>query len=249
MADLDRYVDDLLSGGRPSPDQVDPEDAAAARLAAELAAAGDPTAGLPDPAFVDQLRLRMRQADEGIAAVRAARPGAGLALGRLRLTRRDLLRGGIGAAAGLAAGALGVSVLRPSAPALFGDSTRPLVPRGEWLTVASLAELPAGSVARFSTSAFSGFLVNDAGSVHALSSVCTHMGCTLAYRPTYGDLRCPCHGASFDLYGRLANGPDRWSASGTYGGEPRAYPLQLPPLARPRVQVVGDQVQVWTIPA
>ena len=24
-------------------------------------------------------------------------------------------------------------------------------------------------------------------------------------RPTDGDLRCPCHGASFDLQGRLAN--------------------------------------------
>lgn len=249
MADLDRYVDDLLSGARPLPDQVAVEDAAAARLAAELAAAGDPAAGRPDPAFVDQLRLRMRQADEGIAAVRAARPGAGIALGRLRLTRRDLLRGGIGAAAGLAAGALGVSVLRPAGPALFGDSTRPLVPSGEWVTVASLAELPPGSVARFSTAAFSGFLVNDAGLVHALSSVCTHMGCTLAYRPAPGDLRCPCHGASFDLTGRLANGPDRWSASGQYGGDGRAYPIQLPPLARPQVQVAGDAIQVSTISA
>ncbi len=249
MADLDRYVDDLLNGERPLPDQVEPEDAAAARLAAELAAASRPAAGLPDPAFVDQLRLRMRQADEGIAAVQAARPGAGIAFGRLRLTRRDLLRGGIGAAAGLAAGALGVSVLRPAAPALFGNSTRPLVAKGEWVTVASLAELPPGSVARFSTAAFSGFVVNDAGSVHALSSVCTHMGCTLAYRPAQGDLRCPCHGASFDLYGRLANGPDRWSASGASGGDTRAYPLQLPPLARPQVQMIGNEIQVWTIPA
>lgn len=249
MADLERYVDELLSGGRPRPGQVDPDDAAAAHLAAELAAAGNPTGGHPDPAFVDQLRLRMRQADQGIAAVLAARPGAGTALGRLRLTRRDLLRGGIGAAAGLAAGVVGLSVLRPGAPALFGDSTRPLVGRGEWVTVASLAELPAGSVARFSTAAFNGFLVNDAGAVQALSSVCTHMGCTLAYRPAQGDLRCPCHGASFDLAGKLANGPDRWSASGAYGSDPQAYPLQLPSLARPQVQVAGDEIQVWTIPA
>jgi len=249
MADLDRYVEELLSGGRPSPDQVEPEDAAAARLAAELVAASSPGAGHPDPAFVDQLRLRMRQADEGVAAVQAARPGQSGVLGRLRLTRRDLLRGGIGAAAGLAAGALGVSVLRPAAPALFGDSTRPLVPSGQWVTVASLAELPPGSVARFTTAAFSGFLVNDAGAVHALSSVCTHMGCTLSYRADAGDLRCPCHGASFDLSGRLANGPDRWSPSGATGSDTRAYPIQLPPLARPQVQVVGDEIQVWTIPA
>ena len=40
-----------------------------ARLAAELSAAAEPEHGTPDPAFIEQLRMRMRQADEGIAAV------------------------------------------------------------------------------------------------------------------------------------------------------------------------------------
>jgi nitrite reductase/ring-hydroxylating ferredoxin subunit len=245
--DLDRYVDELLAGGRPVPDRVASDDAAAARMAAELTAGSDPAAATPDPAFVDQLRLRMRQADEGIATVRDTGPGRAATLGRLRISRRDLLRGGLGAAAGLAAGALGISVLRRGAPPLFGDSDRPLVGDGEWVTVASVADLPPGAVQRFSTAAFDGFLVNHAGEVRALSSVCTHMGCTLAYRADYADLRCPCHGASFDLQGTLANGADRWTSSGAYGSDSAAYPLQLPPLARPLVQVSGDAIQVWSI--
>ena len=45
-----------------------------ARLAAELSAAADPGEGEPDPAFLDQLRLRMRHADQGIATVQEPLP-------------------------------------------------------------------------------------------------------------------------------------------------------------------------------
>ena len=89
-------------------------------------------------------------------------------------------------------------------------------------------------------------MVNDAGTIRALSSVCTHMGCTLAYRPASKDLRCPCHGASFDLSGHLANGSAGWSAGGGYQGDTAAYPLDLPPLVRPKVKVEGANVLVWT---
>ena len=51
-----------------------PDEGRMARLAAELAAVGDPRHGQPDPPFVEQLRLRMRDADAGIAAVRSASP-------------------------------------------------------------------------------------------------------------------------------------------------------------------------------
>jgi len=216
-----------------------------ARLAAELTAAGDPAGGNPDPAFVEQLRLRMRDADEGIAAVRAATPPAG----RLRITRRDLLRVGLGAAAGLAAGAAGISLLRPANRVPLVGNGRPLVREGEWVAVATLADLPAGAAVRFSTLAFDGFIVNDGGTIRALSSVCTHMGCTLAYRSEWQDLRCPCHGASFDLSGQLANGSDGWSAGSGYAGDARAYPIELPPLVQPEVKVSGDRVLVWTASA
>jgi nitrite reductase/ring-hydroxylating ferredoxin subunit len=246
---LDRFIDTLLEGGRPAPDGLVGEEAPTARLAAELAAAGDPTRGVPDPAFVEQLRLRMRDADAGITSVQGWALPAGAQLRRIRLTRRDLLRVGLGAAAGLAAGAGAISLLRPSARTPLAGNGRPLVRDGEWVAVATLAELPPGAAIRFSTVAFDGYVVNDAGTIRALSSVCTHMGCTLAYRPDWQDLRCPCHGASFNLAGELANGRESWSSGSGNRGDEQAYPIDLPPLVRPQVKVSGESVLVWTAKA
>lgn len=239
-----RYLDALLEGGRPAPDEIAEDEGPMARLAAELTAAGDPRRGAPDPAFVEQLRLRMRDADAGIASVHDAAPP--VPIHRVRVSRRDLLRVGLGAAAGLAAGAAGLSILRPANRVALVDPGRELVTNGEWVAVASTADLPVGAAVRFSTAAFDGYVVNDAGTIRALSSVCTHMGCTLKYRPERSDLRCPCHGASFDLSGLLANGSEGWSARGGYQGDDQAYPLDLPPLVRPRVKVSGGSVLVWT---
>ena len=239
-----RYLDALLEGTRPAPDEIAQDEGPVARLAAELTAAGDPRHGDPDPAFIEQLRLRMRDVDAGIAAVRGAAPP--VPIHRVRVSRRDLLRVGLGAAAGLAAGAAGLSILRPANRVALVDPGRELVRDGEWVAVATLADLPEGAAVRFSTVAFDGYVVNDAGTIRALSSVCTHMGCTLTYRPEAWDLRCPCHGASFDLSGHLANGRQGWSAGGGYQGDAQAYPLDLPPLVRPEVKVEGDSVLVWT---
>ena len=253
---FERYLDALLADGRPSPDDVaSADEAEMARLAAEIAGAVRPDGLEPDPAFVEQLRLRMRAADAGLATVQVpppvrdhvAEPGGRRAW---RLTRRQLLQGGIGAAAGLAAGLIGVAVAPRSpaaAPTLGGDDDL-VAGDGFWEEVASLADLPPGAAVRFSTAAFDGFVVNDAGEVRALSSVCTHMGCTLHYRPEWQDLRCPCHGASFDLAGHLANGRRTWREN-PYRGDARAYPIQLPDLVRPRVKVEDGAVLVWTAQA
>ena len=243
---LDQFIDTLLEGGRPAPDGMVGDEAPLARLAAEMAAAGDPASGEPDPAFVEQLRLRMRDADAGITTVEGWALPASARFHRIRLTRRDLLRVGLGAAAGLAAGAGAISILRPSAQEPLVGNGRPLVRDGEWVAVANLADLPPGAAVRFSTTAFDGYVVNDAGTIRALSSVCTHMGCTLSYRAEWQDLRCPCHGASFSLSGYLANGSEGWSDSGGYAGDTQAYPIDLPPLVRPKVKVSGDSVLVWT---
>ena len=257
---FERYLDALLGGERPSPDDVaSGDEAEMARLAAEMAGAvGSPEAD-PDPAFVEQLRMRMRAADEGLAAVHVTPPvrerdAAPVAEphGRRtwRLTRRQVLQGGLGAAAGLAAGLIGAMVTgnrRAEAPSLGGDDDL-VTGDGFWVAVARADELPPGSAMRFSTAAFDGFVVNDDGEVRALSSVCTHMGCTLQYRPEWQDLRCPCHDASFDLAGRLANGRRAWREA-PYRGDAHAYPIELPDLVRPRVRVEGGAILVWTAQA
>lgn len=253
---FDGYLEALLGDGRPSPETVgDLDEAEMARTAAELAAGVRPAdIAAPDRAFIEQLRLRMREADAGIEMVRIPPPvreqpqpgGAG----RWRLSRRQVLQAGMGAAAGLAAGLVGVA-LRTGAERTGGawDDEPLIAGEGFWTEVARVDEVPEGTALRFSTAAFDGFVVNDAGTIRALSSVCSHMGCTLHYRPDWQDLRCPCHGASFDLAGQLANGRRTWRSQGAYPGDARAYPLDLPDLARPRVKVEGDAILVWTAQA
>jgi nitrite reductase/ring-hydroxylating ferredoxin subunit len=264
MADHDRPIDDaadrfdayleaLLGDGRPSPEAVgDRDEAEMARMAAELAASARAGAS-PDPAFIEQLRLRMRQADAGIASVQRPppvreqpRPGG---TERWRLSRRQVLQAGLGAAAGMAAGVIGASLGSRATERSIGADDQLVAGEGFWTHVAGVADVPPGAAVRFSTAAFDGFVVNDAGTIRALSSVCTHMGCTLHFRPDWADLRCPCHGASFDLAGRLANGRTTWRSEGAYPGDAKAYPIELPDLVRPRVKVEDDSVWVWTAQA
>jgi len=253
---FDGYLDALLGDGRPSPEAVgDRDEAEMARMAAELAASAR-TGAAPDPAFLEQMRLRMRAADSGIDAVRVPPPVREAeavpadATRRWRLSRRQVLQAGLGAAAGMAAGVIGVSLTGGSRrPSTLGDDAPLVAGEGFWTEVARLDEVPPGSALRFSTAAFDGFVVNDEGTVRALSSVCTHMGCTLHFRPDWNDLRCPCHGASFDLAGRLANGRTKWRRDGAYPGDAQAYPLELPDLVRPEVKVESGAIWVWTAQA
>jgi len=41
----------------------------------------------------------------------------------------------------------------------------------------------------------------------ALSAVCTHLGCIVKYSASDKMLKCPCHGARYDLNGKVLGGP------------------------------------------
>lgn len=41
----------------------------------------------------------------------------------------------------------------------------------------------------------------------ALSKICTHQGCTVAYNHTDGNILCPCHSSRFTTAGAVLNGP------------------------------------------
>jgi len=69
-------------------------------------------------------------------------------------------------------------------------------------------------------------IVTDDGEYRALSAVCTHLGCTVQYRPDLHEIWCACHNGMYDLNGRNISGPP-----------PR-------PLEQFQVHVRGDEIIV-----
>ncbi len=62
---------------------------------------------------------------------------------------------------------------------------------------------------------FGTWLVRDAGGLFALSTVCTHLGCTPNWLQNENKFKCPCHGSGFRKTGVHFEGPaprplERW---------------------------------------
>lgn len=45
------------------------------------------------------------------------------------------------------------------------------------------------------------------GTFVALSAVCTHLGCVVAWQEQVGEFQCPCHGGRFSAEGQVLGGP------------------------------------------
>ena len=50
-------------------------------------------------------------------------------------------------------------------------------------------------------------VINTGDGFIALSSVCTHQGCQVAYNHGNGNLPCPCHGSIYSTAGSVLQGP------------------------------------------
>ena len=78
-----------------------------------------------------------------------------------------------------------------------------------WMVVAGQAkDFPpnSGKVFRFGNRP--GLLIRtSAGEFRAFSAVCTHLGCTVQYRPDLERIWCACHNGQFDIFGRNFAGP------------------------------------------
>ena len=85
----------------------------------------------------------------------------------------------------------GVTPTKTAQPALAAVSD---VLPGAPLDVSAVAGVPA-------------FLVRGGSSIRALSGVCTHAGCTVAWRQDQQHFVCPCHAGTYTLQGAVVSGP------------------------------------------
>jgi cytochrome b6-f complex iron-sulfur subunit len=108
-------------------------------------------------------------------------------------------------AAALAAGGAGTAAV------LAGLYAAPPPPRPgdepEEMDVGSAAEIEALGARTFRFGREPCVVVAAGGRFHALSTVCSHLGCLVAWVPASRQLDCPCHRASFDLEGNVLQGP------------------------------------------
>ena len=180
------FVDDLIHNRRPRRFNASPEEMQAVQGAAALRTS-QPGADLPSGDFIDRLGRQLRSQME-------APPAQG------SVTRRALLRtAGFAAAAGVAGAVIDRTIV--SQP--LGQQATLMPDHGTWRPVAALVDVPAGRAIRFSSGPVEGVVINDGGTVKAVSAVCTHQGCLLLLDAAAHRLRCPCHPTVFSVTGKL----------------------------------------------
>lgn len=91
-------------------------------------------------------------------------------------------------------------------PADGSGAIQPYV--SKWVAVATLAEVTPGKIKQFAAGGLQGVVFTLEGEIRALSSVCTHQGCTLVPEMP-NKLVCPCHPMSFNLTGAANPGEYR----------------------------------------
>lgn len=215
-----RFVDDLLHGRRPHRFTATPEEAEAMTAAAGLAAARLGS-DIPDKAALDRIHKRLAEAlDESRAFDR-------------RLSRRAWLYTAAAAAAAVVVGVGLDEVIRTREESGGAGGTATLLPdNGSWRPVAALAELPPGNAKQVSTANLDAVIINDGGTISAVSGVCTHLGCKLQPDDANRKLNCPCHQTSFS-----------WSGKVLY------YRLKAAPANLPTIpsRVNNDQVELYIV--
>jgi cytochrome b6-f complex iron-sulfur subunit len=89
-------------------------------------------------------------------------------------------------------------VVPPAATDMGGDS----------VVAAHVGELKANVAKIFKYGSRPGLLILGAdGEYRAMSATCTHLSCTVQYRPDTHQVWCACHNGVYDMAGRNVSGP------------------------------------------
>jgi cytochrome b6-f complex iron-sulfur subunit len=78
--------------------------------------------------------------------------------------------------------------------------------KGGMKPIASLANVPPGSVIPFRSGRFYLIRLEDGG-LMAISMICTHLGCVVNWDMIDNVFKCPCHASSFDKLGNVIKSP------------------------------------------
>jgi len=186
-----RFVDELLHGRRPHRFEASQEEAEAMTAAAGLSAARV-GADVPDQAALDRIHQRLAETlDENTVVDR-------------RLSRRAWLRTAGAAAAAVVVGVGLDEVVRNRQESGGAGGSATLLPdSGSWRPVAAVNEIPTGHAMQVSTASLDAVIINDAGTITAVSGVCTHLGCKLQPDDANRKLNCPCHQTAFSWSGKV----------------------------------------------
>ena len=123
---------------------------------------------------------------------------------RAILVRAGVVTMGVAAAGVLAACSSGSSTSGTGGGSTSGTGGGSAAAGG---ALAQLADVPVGGAIAAKDADGKPIILTQptAGTVVALSAICTHQGCTVA--PDGKKLTCPCHGSVFDLNGDNVSGP------------------------------------------
>lgn len=118
----------------------------------------------------------------------------------------------------LAAGLIGLGLAVPLAGYVASPAFRRR--RQTWVSVGSVADLPAGEprALDYVLTQQDGWMETQArkavwavkqadGQVAVFSPLCTHLGCGYRWNPPDRTFHCPCHGSTYDINGKVLSGP------------------------------------------
>jgi nitrite reductase/ring-hydroxylating ferredoxin subunit len=193
VARLDAFLDQLGEEQQPAPHPMSAHETAERMVAAQLRLARE-GAEEPTPEFLSALERTVTQA---IAHEQRTK-------GRQGISRWRFLRAAAGAAA--ATGLVGAGVAADEVQRQLRQPHDLVAGPGRWYDIAATDELASGQMKAFAAGGVLGYLVNDGGRLHAVSAICTHMGCRLKPAQGGSGLRCLCHGSQFSQDGRVLAG-------------------------------------------
>jgi cytochrome b6-f complex iron-sulfur subunit len=193
IARLDAFLAQLVADLQPAPRSVTPQETAERMLAAQMRLA---CAGVeePTPQFLTALERAVAHA---LQDQRRNHPPD--------VSRGRLLRAAVRVAT--AAGLVGAGVAADTVGRHLQQPMALVAEPGRWYDIAAADELASGQIKAFAAGGVWGYLVNVGGRLHAVSALCTHMGCRLKPEAGRLALRCLCHGAHFSADGRVLAGP------------------------------------------